>query len=943
MHERYRQFYEMYLGPLPDANSKGEVQVSNPFRHDPNPSLFVNLADGRYNDFGSDLGGDAYNFYMMMQDCTFATAKKAVDQIVGVVEGTFTVSGIALPISDETVQELHTNLMRSEHLKKFLVEERGISIEVIKRRKIGHDGQRFTIPIYNQYGKCVNIRRYLKDAPGSDKMLNWREGYGQARLYPVDALAQKILFLHEGEWDTLLQESESFGAITQTAGAGTWFSEWTPVFKDKIVYICYDCDEAGRKGAQKVATHLSGVASEVRILTLPLSGSKDDKDITDFYLRHQKTASDFMELLPTAELFTLSTEDKEKAGLAIPVSLIEARQSQYKHKRVQFDVMIVGKDTAPYNIPANIKFKCGMVGINDRLCGQCQVGRMGGEYSLRISQDPDVLELIRATKQQQLGLIKKKAGIPSTCSMFQADDQISVNIEEILLAPEITSFAEWDGESNNYLIQSAYFVSSAVEANRSYRMRGVMTPDPWTQHVTFLLDEAEPLQDNISSFRMVPELRDRLKIFQTNDIPSKFNEIHSDFEHNITHIIGRNDLLAAIDLCYHSVIGFNFQGVPVQKGWVEFLCMGDTRTGKSETVTKMLQHYQLGEISVAENTSFAGLVGGLQQTGDRRWFLTWGKLPLNDGRLFVIDEASGLSVEDIARMSGIRSSGIAEVTKIQTERTTARVRTIWLSNPRSGNHLGSYNYGIQSVPELIGKTEDISRFDYVISVSRDEVPLEEINCRVNPNKHVEQKYHSELCKDLILWCWSRTPNDIIFETEAVDAILKYAIIQGKTYSAKIPLVEGANQRIKLAKLAVATAARVFSTDDSGEKIIVKEAHVEFAYQFLEEVYSKPSLDYKGYSERELGDYRLAMEKQEEVFVYLNAFPEVGELLDRQDFILPRHFEEQLGLIRETSQEHIAFFNRTRMLVEASNRGYRKTSACISILRRWKLSRNEKEL
>jgi len=296
-------------------------------------------------------------------------------------------------------------------------------------------------------------------------------------------------------------------------------------------------------------------------------------------------------------------------------------------------------------------------------------------------------------------------------------------------------------------------------------------------------------------------------------------------------------------------------------------------------------------------------------------------------------------VDDIARMSGIRSSGIAEITKIQTERTTARVRTIWLSNPRSGNHLSSYNYGIQAVPELIGKTEDVSRFDFVISASRDEVPLEEINCKEKETQ-VQHNYDTELCKDLVLWCWSRKPQDIVFEPDAVDGILKYAIQMGREYSSKIPLVEGANQRIKLAKLAVATAARVFSTDDLGEHVIVRLEHVEFAYAFLEQIYSKTSLDYKGFSDRELGDYHLAMEKQEDVLNYLQAFPDVADLLDRQDFVLPKHFEEQLGLMREASQEHVSFFNRTRMLVEANNRGYRKTAAFIGILRKWKLIRVE---
>lgn len=934
--ERYRKFFEAYLGPLPATDGSGEIQVRSCFRDDPNPSMFINLEDGRYNDFGSDYKGDAYNFYMQMHECTFSAAKVAVDLISGNSEE-ISKSPIALPIGENVVIGYHSKLMSSANLLQYLVEERGISRDVLINRKIGYDGERYTIPIYNKYEVCINIRRYKPHAAGPDKMMNYKKGYGQARLYPIDALEKDIVFIQEGEWDSLLQESEGFNAITNTAGSGTWMKAWTELFKGKKVYICYDNDSqsklnSGSLGATKVATALYGVASKVYIITLPLAGTKEDKDVSDYYLKHNNTAQDFMTLVASAKEFKPTEEELDTAGVALPVSLIDARNSKYKHKRVEFEVRVVGKDTAPYNIPSVMKFKCGTVGLNEKMCGACMIGRAGGESDLKIASDPAMLELIRSTKQQQMGLIKRKAGIPQSCAMYESEDILSTNIEEVLLAPEIESFAEWNGEATTYLIQNAFFVSSAIEANRSYKMRGVMTPDPWTQHVTFLLDEAEPLQDSISSFKMTPEIYERLKIYQSENISDKFNEIHKDYEDNVTHIMGRGDLLTGIDLIYHSVLGFNFQGVSIQRGWVEGLCLGDTRTGKSETTTKILHHYQLGEMSVAENTSYAGLVGGLQQTGDKRWFLTWGKLPLNDGRLFVIDEASGLETEDIARMSGIRSSGIAEVTKIQTERTTSRTRLLWLSNPRSGNHLSHYTFGILAVPELIGKAEDISRFDFVVSASRDEVPLADINKRTVVGGKVPHVFNSELSKELILWCWSRTPDQVEFESDAVDAILEYAIKQGTEYSSKIPLIEGANQRIKIARLSVAVATRVFSTDANGEKVIVKKSHVDFTYNYLEQIYSKPSLDYKGFSERELGDTKVAIRSQDEVRVYLDAFPELSDIFDRFELISPQGLIEQLGTSKEAAADHITFFSRTRMIVPTGRSLYKKTAPFISILR-----------
>ena len=942
----YRRLFELYLGPLPEADAKGEVLISNPFRRDPNPSLWINLEDGRYNDFGSDFKGDAYNFYMRMHNASFTVAKKAVDEIIGRVGEDLTDVKVPMPISNTDIAFWHETLLRNIDLKRYMTEKRGISLDILKKYKIGFDGTRYTIPIYNEYGVCVNVRRYSPTASGADKMINYKSGYGNARLYPISELENKIIFLHEGEWDALVQLSRGFHAVTNTAGANTWLSEWNELFRGKIVYIVYDNDSQhknnkgeyeniGQNAARKVATNLLGVAEKVFVVVLPLAGTPDDKDISDFY-NGGRTTEDFMEVVAaTPEFTSAQADEKVKESKAKHVSLAEARKAKYKNKEVEFDVMVVGKDTAPYNIPMELEFKCSMVGLNERMCGSCQVGRCGGALDLSIPKDPGMLDFIRATKQQQMSLIKKKAGIPQNCSMYQCEDKASVNIEEILLAPEIQAFSEWTGEAEHYLLQNAFFVDKTIDANRSYRMRGIMTPDPWQQHVTFLLTECEPLQDTISTFKVTPAVIEKLKIFQTDDVRAKMDEIHTDFEQNVTFIHGRSDLLEGIDLVYHSVLGFTFQGVPVQKGWLEMLCIGDTRTGKSETVTQLLRHYQLGEMSVAENTSYAGLVGGLQQTGDKRWFLTWGKLPLNDGRLFVIDEASGLSTDDIAKMSGIRSSGIAEVTKIHTERTTARTRLIWLSNPRSGRPLGTYSYGVHAVAELIGKAEDISRFDYVISAARTEVSIEEINKKLDANERVEHVYNSELCKLLVLWAWSRKPEHVVFEQEAVDAILQNAIKMGKEYSSQIPLVEGANQRIKLAKIAVAAAARVFSTDEKGEKVIVKKCHVDYVVDFLERIYSKPSLDYKGYSRREVEDRECAERNKDTVLKYLSGFPAVADLFDRQEYVWPKHLEEQLGLPREAVQEHIAFFTSNRMIYDANNRGYRKTPAFIQLLREWK--------
>lgn len=305
-----------------------------------------------------------------------------------------------------------------------------------------------------------------------------------------------------------------------------------------------------------------------------------------------------------------------------------------------------------------------------------------------------------------------------------------------------------------------------------------------------------------------------------------------------------------------------------------FLLSDFTVVHNTETIQNILKHYKLGEYCTGENTSFAGLIGGLQQVG-KKWMIGWGKLPLNNRRLLFIDEVSGLDIETISNMSGIRSSGVAEVVKIQTEKTGARTRLIWSSNPRSGRKLDTYNYGIEAIKELMGRVEDIARFDFAITVASGEVDLDEINREVRAE--VKHKYTSQMCNELVLWCWSRQPDQIIISADTIREILQVSTYLGNKYSSKIPLVEPAEQRIKIARLSVALAGRLFSTDETYKNIVVKPEHVKYIYHFLDRQYSKTSMGYDLFSAEHKRTTELTKPKKEEL---TNEFK--GQFKDWED-------------------------------------------------------------
>src|SRR5690606_10997782 len=229
-------------------------------------------------------------------------------------------------------------------------------------------------------------------------------------------------------------------------------------------------------------------------------------------------------------------------------------------------------------------------------------------------------------------------------------------------------------------------------------------------------------------------------------------------------------------------------------------------------------------------------------------------IPMNPNRLVVIDEASSIDNTGFPKLSRVRSEGVAEITKIVRESTAAKARLLWLANPVSGRPIMSYSSGVHAIKELIGANEDISRFDFCMTVAADEVDARIIN----EVKGVEDtsdvnRYSQSSMRSLVLWAWSRTRDQVQFTPRAVREVIDQAIQFGKQYTSSIPLVQTENIRIKIAKVAAAVAARTFSCDEAGESLIVHREHVQAACQFMRQLYAKPSMAYDSFSRNDKED------------------------------------------------------------------------------------------
>lgn len=295
--------------------------------------------------------------------------------------------------------------------------------------------------------------------------------------------------------------------------------------------------------------------------------------------------------------------------------------------------------------------------------------------------------------------------------------------------------------------------------------------------------------------------------------------------------------------------------------------------------------------------------------GGKDWAVTWGVVPINDRRLVVMDEISGLSQEEIAQMSDIRSSGRAKLIKIQQEMTWARTRLLWLGNPRNAT-MANYTYGVDAIKPLIGNAEDIARFDLAMAVTLFDVPSEVIN---QPASGGELMYTSEACHNMLMWVWTRQADQVVFLPATEEKIFDAANDMGKMYIEDPPLIQAANIRIKIARLAAAMAARTFSTDKDCEQVIVRPDHVAAATQFINMLYGMDSFGYRERSREALSDRYVAEGNKGYMEQYLKGRPTLAKFLRTTGKFRRQDLDEILNVSRDESNSIISTLYERRMV------------------------------
>lgn len=812
----------------------------------------------------------------------------------------------------------YVNALKKSDRMAYLT-ERGVSEATVAALRIGYDEvrDRYTLPVYDQQGILVNIRRYLPNATDKGEKMRNAMGHGNpARLYPIENLDHDEVWVVEGEWDAILNTQHGFPSVTGTHGASTWLPAWSKMFKGKTVYLCYDNDKEGRVGMTKAARSLAPHAAKVVKVIVPVED--EHGDLSDFW-KHGGTAEMLREAAGEGEAVlprdTPSEATSDASGpLAVPVQVVGSMDSQTNGRALSMQVTITGKRNPTYSVPKKARMLCTLDA--GPKCKGC-VMNVDHEGQVDVEVKPtDVTTLsqfVDATSGQVLEILRKHIGAVK-CNRLEHEELENQTIEELFVTGSIDRRS--GNEEADYTQRRIYNVGAHdTKTNTVAGVTGTTIASHKDRRNEFFSWDLAEAVTSIDKFEMTPEMMARLKVFQPKrgQTPvQKLREIAKDLGDNVTGILGRERLHMCIDLVYHSVLNFPLDGKIISRGWLEFLVVGDTRTGKSETAIHMSDHYGLGHVIGCEGATFAGLVGAVKQISDA-WTIQWGEITINDRRLVVLDEASGLSQDIIGQMSDIRSRGIAQLTKAESAQTRARCRMVWISNPRKGRFVDEKKYdGIDVIEDLIGNPEDIARFDFAMSVSQKDVPNERIN--THKRSKVPHVYTGDLCRDLVLWAWSRRADHVVWDDDAYQGVYKAAEWLGKRYADHPPLIQRTNVREKVARIAVALAARTFSTDATGENVCVKRDHVKGAMEFLDSLYSYDNFGYLRLSQRVQRNRKTAARNRHRIKKWLQENPRLLDfLVDRRGSFRAQDLEEMAHMQRDEVNMCLSKLTEAKMI------------------------------
>jgi Toprim-like len=169
-----------------------------------------------------------------------------------------------------------------------LLDRRGWTREAIERLGLQFDDERVCFPVRDETGELLGRTRYQPNPERLNRQPKMVADRGTSReLFPPpetigDEEAAGLVWLVEGEPDAVRVWALDLAAVA-VPGAQNWQDKWAARFSGRRgrVMLAFDCDQAGRSGAQRVAESLASAGVDARILDIDPQRN-DGYDLSDF-------------------------------------------------------------------------------------------------------------------------------------------------------------------------------------------------------------------------------------------------------------------------------------------------------------------------------------------------------------------------------------------------------------------------------------------------------------------------------------------------------------------------------------------------------------------------------------------------------------------------------------------------------------------------------------
>jgi len=393
-------------------------------------------------------------------------------------------------------------------------------------------------------------------------------------------------------------------------------------------------------------------------------------------------------------------------------------------------------------------------------------------------------------------------------------------------------------EYKDYIIYISTDQQLNFQPSSLIRLTGYVLPEPKSQQITILATSAE-FPETIKDYD-TDKLDAQREHWEGWTVEQRAKWVLDEYE-KYSKIVGRRNIAAATLLAFFTPTWISLNG-ETQRGWANIMILGDTTTGKSETVRKAIRLLEAGAIITAETASTVGLVGAAQQLDKSGWNVDWGFLVLNDRKLLAIDGAQKLYKSQWAALAESERTGIVTIAKAAKDIAYARTRQLKIANPidpeaprNETKSLSEFFYPAQAAATLLD-LQSVARIDLCVFANSDDIDATQVNRQFNEEPSPKLKY----LREALRWTWAGQA-EIEFTPEALQTLLEKATELYEAFYFKLVPLASIDLKWKLARLSAALAAITLSTADY-TRITVTEDHVNWVVDFIREEYTNNGLD-----------------------------------------------------------------------------------------------------